>query len=83
MNADFKANVLVVDDDRDIVEAIAKLLEKEGYNIYRAYDGLQALDTMMEKDIHMMLIDVMMPNMDGLSAIMRVRQKKNVPIIVL
>ena len=83
MNADFKANVLVVDDDRDIVEAIARLLEKEGYNIYRAYDGIEALDAMVDNDIHLMLIDVMMPNMDGLSAIMKIRQTKNIPIIVL
>ena len=83
MNADFKANVLVVDDDRDIVEAIARLLEKEGYTIYRAYDGIEALDAMVDNDIHLMLIDVMMPNMDGLSAIMKIRQTKNIPIIVL
>ena len=83
MNADFKANVLVVDDDRDIVEAIARLLEKEGDNIYRAYDGIEALDAMVDNDIHLMLIDVMMPNMDGLSAIMKIRQTKNIPIIVL
>lgn len=83
MDAGFKTNVLVVDDDKDIVGAIAKLLEKEGYNIYKAYDGLQALDAIVANDIHLMLIDVMMPNMDGLSAIMRIRQTKNIPIIVL
>lgn len=83
MDAGFKTNILVVDDDKDIVGAIAKLLEKEGYNIYKAYDGLQALDAIVANDIHLMLIDVMMPNMDGLSAIMRIRQTKNIPIIVL
>ena len=83
MSAEMKTNVLVVDDDKEIVGAIAALLEREGYNIYKAYDGLMALDTVMSNDIHLMLIDVMMPNMDGLSAIMRIRETKNIPIIVL
>ena len=83
MSAEIKTNVLVVDDDKEIVGAIAALLEREGYNIYRAYDGLMALDAVMSNDIHLMLIDVMMPNMDGLSAIMRIRETKNIPIIVL
>ncbi|MBQ6814264.1 MAG: response regulator transcription factor [Lachnospiraceae bacterium] len=83
MDAGYKANVLVVDDDRDIVKAISTLLEREGYNIFKAYDGMQALEVIAEKDIQLLLIDVMMPNMDGLSAIMRIRQNKNIPIIVL
>ena len=83
MSTEFKTNVLVVDDDKEIVGAIAALLEREGYNIYEAYDGLMALDMVMSNDIHLMLIDVMMPNMDGLSAIMRIREIKNIPIIVL
>ena len=83
MDTGFKTNILVVDDDRDIVKAIATLLEKEGYHIFKAYDGLEALDVIMSNDIHLMLIDVMMPRMDGLSAIMRIRQTKNIPIIVL
>ncbi len=83
MDTGFKTNILVVDDDRDIVKAIATLLEKEGYKVFRAYDGLEALDTIMSNDIHLLLIDVMMPRMDGLSAIMRIRQSKNIPIIVL
>ena len=52
MSAEFKTNVLVVDDDKEIVGAIAALLEREGYNIYRAYDGLMALDAVMSNDIH-------------------------------
>ena len=83
MSVNMKINVLVVDDDKEIVGAIAALLEREGYNIYKAYDGLMALDMVMSNDIHLMLIDVMMPNMDGLSAIMRIRETKNIPIIVL
>ncbi len=83
MDTRLKTNILVVDDDKDIVAAISTLLAKEGYNVIRAYDGLQALDAIMEHDIKLLLIDVMMPRMDGLSAIMRIRQSKNIPIIVL
>ncbi|HBB72027.1 MAG TPA: DNA-binding response regulator [Ruminococcus sp.] len=77
------ASVLVVDDDHDIVNAIAMLLEKEGYRIYKAYNGLEALESLAANDIQLILIDVMMPKLDGLSAMMRIRQKKNIPIIVL
>lgn len=83
MDTGLKTSILVVDDDRDIVKAISTLLVKEGYDVLRAYDGLEALDIIMENDIKLMLIDVMMPRMDGLSAIMRIRQSKNIPIIVL
>lgn len=83
MDTGLKTNILVVDDDKDIVTAISTLLAKEGYNVYKAYDGLEALDIIMENDIKLLLIDVMMPRMDGLSAIMRIRQSKNIPIIVL
>ncbi len=76
-------NVLVVDDDREIVDAIAIILRNEGYNIYKAYDGIQALDTLTSNKIQLVIIDVMMPRLDGLSAIMRIREKQNIPIIVL
>ncbi|WP_322200729.1 response regulator transcription factor [Acutalibacter intestini] len=76
-------NILVVDDDREIVRAIALNLESEGYNVFRAYDGLEALDLVTTKNIHLIIIDVMMPRLDGLSAIMRIREGKNLPIIVL
>lgn len=75
--------VLVVDDDREIVKAIAILLEKEGYRALRAYDGLQALEMIAEKSIQLLLIDVMMPKLDGLSAVMKIRGTRNLPIIVL
>ena len=78
-----QAAILVVDDDREIVGAIAAALEKEGYRVLRAYDGMEALDLAMTKDIHLILIDVMMPKLDGLSAIMKIRERKNLPIIVL
>ncbi len=77
------ASVLVVDDDREIVKAIAILLEKEGLRVLKAYDGLQALDVLVENEVHLILMDVMMPRLDGLSAVMKIREKKNLPIIVL
>lgn len=77
------ASILVVDDDHDIVNAIAKLLEKEGYRIYKAYNGLEAIDCLMRNEIHLILIDIMMPKLDGLSAMMKIRMTKNIPIIVL
>lgn len=76
-------SILVVDDDHDIVNAISALLEREGYKIYKAYNGLEAVDALMQYDVQLILIDVMMPKMDGLSAMMKIRTMKNIPIIVL
>ena len=78
-----KECVLVVDDDREIVEAIARLLIREDYTVLKAYDGIQALELLAVNQIQMVLIDVMMPRLDGLSAVMKIREKKNIPIIVL
>ena len=75
--------ILVVDDDREIVGAIAILLEKEGYRVIRAYNGMEALDRVMDPAVQLLLIDVMMPRLDGLSAVMRIRDRRNLPIIVL
>ena len=77
------SSILVVDDDHDIVNAIAALLSREGYTVYRAYNGLEAIDSLMQNDIQLILIDVMMPKLDGLSAMMKIRATKNIPIIVL
>ena len=76
-------NILVVDDDREIVRAIALTLEGEGYTVFKAYDGMEALDLVSTKNVHLIIIDVMMPRLDGLSAIMRIREGRNLPIIVL
>ncbi len=75
--------ILVVDDDPEIVGAIAITLEREGYRCLRAYDGLQALDLCLDPAVRLILIDVMMPRLDGLSALMRIREKRNLPVIVL
>ncbi len=78
-----RASILVVDDDREIAHAIQKLLGKEGYDVYVAYDGMQALEKLAETRIQLILLDVMMPKLDGLSATMRIRQDRNIPIIIL
>ena len=75
--------VLVVDDDREIVQAIAINLRKEGYQVREAYDGLQALHILNNQSIQLVILDIMMPNLDGLSATMKIRQEKNIPIILL
>ena len=78
-----EGSILVVDDDREIVRSIAIHLEKEGYSVLCAYNGLEALDMVMSQPVCLIIIDVMMPKMDGLSAIMKIREKRNLPIIVL
>ncbi|WP_295763825.1 response regulator transcription factor [uncultured Oscillibacter sp.] len=75
--------VLVVDDDPEIVGAIAITLEREGYQVRRAYDGLQALDACLDPAVKLILIDVMMPKLDGLSALLRIRERRNLPVILL
>jgi DNA-binding response OmpR family regulator len=75
--------VLVVDDDREIVRAIAKLLELEGYQVLKAYNGMEAMDILMSHSVQLIILDVMMPKMDGLSATMKIREVKNIPIIIL
>ncbi|WP_297870835.1 response regulator transcription factor [uncultured Oscillibacter sp.] len=75
--------ILVVDDDPEIVRAIAITLEREGYQVRRAYDGMEALDQALDPAVKLILIDVMMPRLDGLSALLRIREKRNLPVIVL
>ena len=78
-----KNNVLVVDDDKEIVDAIDIYLRNEDINVVKAYDGIEALEALMENDIHLILMDIMMPNMDGLRTTMKIRQEKNIPIILI
>ena len=75
--------ILVVDDDREIVGAIAAALEKEGWRVLRAYDGIEALDKALDPKLRLILMDVMMPKLDGLSAVLRIRERRNLPVIVL
>ena len=83
MNNQNAAVILVVDDDKEIVAAISDLLRRDGYSILRAYDGMEALDLVFSNDIQLILMGVMMPRMDGISAMMEIRKEKNIPIIIL
>jgi len=76
-------NILVVDDDREIVDAIEFYLRPDNFNVLKAYDGLEALDILIENDIKLIIMDVMMPNLDGLKTTLKIREKKNIPIILL
>lgn len=76
-------NILVVDDDKEIVDAIEIYLKNEGLNIFKAYDGLEAIEILMEKEIHLILMDIMMPNMDGLRTTLKIREEKNIPIVLI
>jgi len=78
-----KETILVVDDDREIVKAIALLLEAEGYRVLTACDGMEALDKAIDPAVKLILMDVMMPRLDGLSALLRIREKRNLPILIL
>ena len=78
-----KLSVLVVDDDREIVESIAIYLSRENLTIYKAYDGLQALDIVAAHTIHLILMDIMMPKMDGIKAMLKLRERNNIPIILV
>ena len=78
-----KYNILVVDDDKTITDAIEVYLTNENYNIFKAYDGLQALDILKTEDIHLVIMDIMMPNMDGTRATIKIREQKQIPIIML
>ena len=76
-------SILVVDDDREIVRSLGKLLELEGYRVLTAFNGMEALDRLETDTVHLILLDVMMPKLNGLSALMRIRQKHNIPVIIL
>lgn len=75
--------ILVCDDDKEIVEAIEIYLMQEGYNVEKAYDGIQAVEIMKNKKIDLMIIDVMMPKLDGIRATLQIRKESRVPIIIL
>ena len=76
-------NILVVDDDRDIVESIAIFLANENYNILKAYDGLEAIEILNDNEVHLMILDIMMPKLDGIKTLVKLRESKNIPVILL
>ncbi len=76
-------NILICDDERDIVSAVKIYLTAEGFNVFEAYNGKEAIDVINREDVHLVLLDVMMPVMDGITAIARIREISNVPVIML
>lgn len=76
-------NILVCDDDKEIVEAIEIYLTQEGYRILKAYDGLEALDILEREEVNLLILDVMMPRMDGIRATLKIRERNSIPIIIL
>lgn len=77
------ANILVCDDDREIVDAIEIYLSQDGYRIFKAYDGEQAIETLKKEDIHLLIMDIMMPKLDGIRATLKIREYSSIPIIML
>lgn len=77
------ANILVCDDDREIVDAIEIYLSQDGYKIYKAYDGEQAIQILDKEDIHLLIMDIMMPRLDGIRATLKIREYSSIPIIIL
>ena len=77
------AGILVCDDDREIVDAIEIYLQQEGFTVYKAYDGIEALQVLQEYEIQLAIIDIMMPRLDGMHCTMKIREKSRIPIIIL
>lgn len=77
------ANILVCDDDREIVDTIEIYLSQDGYKIYKAYDGEQAIQILDKEDIHLLIMDIMMPRLDGIRATLKIREYSSIPIIIL
>ena len=76
-------NILVYDDDKEMVDAIAHYLENEGYQIFKAFNGEEAVNIVREQEIHLIIMDIMMPKMDGIKATMQIRERHNIPLIML
>lgn len=76
-------NILVCDDERDITDALKIYLTTEGYKVYIAFNGQEAVDVALKEDIQLVIMDIMMPVMDGMTAMTKIREEKNVPVIML
>ena len=77
------AKILVCDDDREIVDAIEIYLLQEGFEVIKAFDGIEAIEALKSNDVQLLIIDVMMPRMDGIHAILKIRESSSIPIIIL
>ena len=76
-------NILVCDDDKEIVEAIEIYLSQEGYHILKAYDGMEAIKILESEEVNLLILDVMMPRLDGIRTTLKIREKNSIPIIIL
>jgi len=76
-------NILVCDDEREIVDALEIYLKHEGYGVFKAYNGIEALAVLEAETIHLIVMDIMMPVMDGIRATMKIRETRNIPVIML
>lgn len=76
-------NILVCDDDKEIVDAIEIYLLQEGYHVLKAYDGIEALSILKKEEIHLLIIDVMMPKLDGIRTTLKLREESSIPVIIL
>ena len=76
-------NILVCDDEKEIVDAIEIYLMQEGFQVFKAYNGEEALEQIKKQDIHLLVIDIMMPKLDGIRATMKIREKSSIPILFL
>ena len=76
-------NILVCDDEKEIVSAISIYLEKEGYNVLKAYNGKEALNIIKENEVHLVILDIMMPVKDGIDTLKEIRKEKSLPVIML
>ncbi|MDE5804506.1 MAG: response regulator transcription factor [Lachnospiraceae bacterium] len=77
------SNILVCDDDKEIVDAIEIYLKNEGYQIFKAYDGEEAIRILHKEDIQLLIMDIMMPKLDGIHATLKIREYSSIPIIIL
>ena len=75
--------ILVVDDDKEIVDSISIFLQNDGYYVIKAYDGMEAMERLNDNEVHLILLDVMMPKMDGIKALLKIREKRNIPVILV
>ncbi|MRX71197.1 response regulator [Bacillus lacus] len=78
-----EANILVVDDDKEIRDGIEIYLKNEGMSVLKASDGIEAIELLQHHPVHLIILDVMMPRMDGITATFKIREKRNIPIIIL
>ena len=77
------AKILVCDDDKEIVEAIEIYLTQDGHQVLEAYDGIEAVEILKKESVDLLIMDIMMPRMDGIRATLKIREKHNIPIIIL